>query len=142
MSRFNSDLQAITRCAKQFRTERMAAHGLKGFHTGYLSRICNNPGVSQDQLAKNMLVDKSTVARQAAVLEDNGFITRTPSTKDKRVLQLYPTEKALNLLPEIRKTVEAWDAIASDGLTADELETLTQLLYRVRLNAAKWMEEK
>ncbi len=142
MSRFNSDLQAITRCAKQFRTERMAKHGLKGFHTGYLSRICNNPGISQDQLAKNMLVDKSTVARQAAVLEDNGFITRMPSTRDKRVLQLFPTEKALSLLPEIRKTVEAWDAIASEGLTEEELMTLTQLLYKVRLNAAKWMEEK
>lgn len=142
MSRFNSDLQAITRCAKQFRTERMAKHGLKGFHTGYLSRICNNPGISQDQLAKNMLVDKSTVARQAAVLEDNGFISRTPSTKDKRVLQLYPTEKALALLPEIRKVVEEWDAIASASLTENELETLTQLLYKVRCSAAKWMEEK
>lgn len=142
MSRFNSDLQAITRCAKQFRTERMAKHGLKGFHTGYLSRICNNPGVSQDQLAKNMLVDKSTVARQAAVLEDSGFITRTPSSRDKRVLQLYPTEKALALLPEIRRTVNEWDAIATQGLTDAELETLTQLLYKVRLNAAKWMEER
>ena len=142
MSRFNSDLQAITRCARAFRTERMAQYGLKGFHTGYLSRICNNPGISQDQLAKNMLVDKSTVARQAAVLEDSGFITRTPSARDKRVLQLYPTEKALALLPEIRKTVNEWDAIASGGLTEEELETLTELLYKVRLNAAKWMEEK
>ena len=89
-----------------------------------------------------MLVDKSTVARQAAVLEDSGFITRTPSSRDKRVLQLYPTEKALALLPEIRRTVNEWDAIATQGLTDAELETLTQLLYKVRLNAAKWMEER
>jgi len=142
MSRFNSDLLAITRCARAFRSERMAKHGLKGFHTVYLSRICNNPGISQDQLAKNILVDKSTVTRQVAVLEESGFITRTPSARDKRVMQLYPTEKALALLPEIRKTVNEWDAIASGGLTEEELETLTELLYKVRLNAAKWMEEK
>lgn len=142
MSRFNSDLLAVTRCAREFRSEAMAPHGLKGFHTGYLTRICNNPGISQDQLAKNMLVDKSTVARQAAVLEEGGFITRTPSVKDKRVLQLYPTEKTLALLPQIRSVVAQWDAIASQGLTEEELETLTRLLNKVRSNAAKWMEEK
>ena len=142
MSRFNSDLLAITRCAREFRNEAMAPHGLKGFHTAYLSRICNTPGISQDQLAKNMLIDKSTVARQAAALEDGGFITRTPSTKDKRVLQLYPTEKTLALLPEVRSTVAKWDAIASQGLTEEELATLTQLLEKVRRNAAQWMEGK
>lgn len=141
MSQFNSNILAITRCARQFRGEAMAPYGLKSCHTGYLSRICSTPGISQDQLAKNMLVDKSNVARQAAALEESGFITRTPSAADKRVLQLYPTEKALALLPRIREVVDQWDGILSQGMTAEELETATRLLEKMRRNAAKWMEE-
>ena len=79
MSRSNSALMAIARCGRQYRDEAMAPFGLRGCHVGYLTRICANPGICQDQLAKQMLLNKSNVARQAAVLEEQGFITRVPS---------------------------------------------------------------
>lgn len=142
MSRFNSNILAINRCARQFRGEAMAPYGLKSCHISYLSRICTAPGISQDQLAKKMLIDKSNVARQAAALEESGYITRTLSDSDKRVLQLYPTDKALALLPQLRQIIDAWDSILSQGMTQDELETVTRLLEKMRQNAAQWMEER
>lgn len=142
MSRFNSSILAITRCARQFRGDAMAPYGLKSCHTGYLARICSEPGISQDQLAKKMLTDKSNVARQAAALEEAGFITRRPSSCDKRALELHPTEKALALLPQIRQIIDQWDDILSQGMTEEELDTVTRLLEKMRQNAAQWMEER
>lgn len=140
MSRSNSNILAIARCGRQFRDEAMVPLGLRGCHIGYLTRICAEPGISQDALAQNMLLNKSNIARQAAFLEENGFITRTPSPTDKRLLQLYPTEKALALLPEMRDTVSQWDSILFRDITDSELETVTQLLEKMRRNAAQWME--
>lgn len=142
MSRSNSALMAIARCGRQYRDEAMAPFGLRGCHVGYLTRICANPGVCQDQLAKQMLLNKSNVARQAAVLEEQGFITRVPSDTDKRMLLLYPTEKAQQLLPKLQEIIAGWDSIISRDMTQEELQTLTRLLGRMRSNAALWMEER
>lgn len=142
MSQSNSALMAIARCGRQYRDEAMAPFGLRGCHVGYLTRICANPGVCQDQLAKQMLLNKSNVARQAAALEEQGFITRVPSNADKRMLLLYPTEKAQLLLPKLQEIVAGWDSIISRDMTEEELQTLTRLLGKMRSNAAFWMEER
>ena len=142
MSQSNSALMAIARCGRQYRDEAMAPFGLRGCHVGYLTRICANPGVCQDQLAKQMLLNKSNVARQAAALEEQGFITRVPSDADKRMLLLYPTEKAQLLLPKLQEIVAGWDSIISRDMTEEELQTLTRLLGKMRNNAAFWMEER
>ena len=67
MLQLTNDLYAIVRCAIQFRGDFVAPMGLKSCHIGYLSRISHHPGISQDQLAQMMLINKSNVARQVAV---------------------------------------------------------------------------
>ncbi len=142
MSQFNSDMLAIIRCGDQFRNEQVAPLGLRACHIGYLSRICCHPGISQDRLAQMMFVNKSNVARQAAVLEEAGFITRTPSATDKRVMELNPTEKALEVLPRLREIVDQWDGLLTDGLTAEEIKTVSDIVAKLKDKAAQWMQEQ
>lgn len=138
----NYDILATARCSAQFRTERMARFGLKGFHISYILHICACPGISQDRLAQRIFLNKSNVARQAAWLEEEGFITRTPSSTDKRVMELYPTEKAEALLPEIRAILTEWEALLTADLTPQELETAGPLLDKMQRRAAQWMNER
>ena len=142
MSQLNNDLYAIIRCGIQFRGERTAPLGLKSCHISYLSRICCYPGISQDQLAQMMFINKSNVARQAAALEKGGFITRTPSASDKRVLQLHPTPKAQDLLPQLEQIVLQWDERIMAGLTEEEVQTVAGILARMKDNATAWVNEK
>ncbi len=130
----------INRCAHQYRSDMLAPSGLKGFHASYLIEICSKPGISQDHLAKRIASDKSNVARQAAVLEEGGFISRRPSVKDKRVMELYPTEKALLLLPSIVRGLSDWEQYLTEGLTPEEIETVTRILFAMREKSLKWME--
>lgn len=141
MAKLNSSILAIARCSAQFRSERMAEYGLKSCHISYLLNICANPGISQDKLAQRIYFNKSNVARQAAVLEDAGYITRTPSPTDKRVLELYPTEQALALLPHIRSILQDWNQILTADLTKEEAENVSRVLEKMREKAGDWMNE-
>lgn len=142
MSQIIRDMTEITRCGVQYRTDRLAPMGLKACHASYLTEICACPGISQDKLAKRIYINKSNVARQAAILEEEGFITRTPSAADKRVLELYPTEKTLSLLPQIRQILTCWEDCISHDLTDAEKEVISGLLAKMKGRAAAYMEER
>lgn len=140
MSEIIRDITEIARCGAQYRTDALAPLGLKGCHASYLSAICACPGISQDKLAQHICINKSNVARQAAILEEDGFITRQPSQADKRVLELYPTDKTLALMPQISAILLNWQQCLTGGLSEAEAELVTQILDRMRQKASAWME--
>ena len=140
MSQIIRDITEIARCGAQYRTEPLAPMGLKACHASYLTEICAHPGISQDKLAVRICINKSNVARQAAVLEEEGFITRTPSASDKRILELHPTQKTLDLLPSISPILSPWEACLTSDLTDEEKETVERILERMKEKASCWME--
>jgi DNA-binding MarR family transcriptional regulator len=140
MSQIIRNMTEITRCGVQYRTESLAPLELKACHASYLREICADPGISQDQLAARICINKSNIARQAAALEEGGFITRTPSAEDKRVMCLYPTEKTLALLPELNGILDAWEDCLTDGLSPEELAVAARVLERMKIKAAAWLE--
>lgn len=134
------NITAISRCAAAYRQEKLAPLGLKAVHASYLATLCRNPGITQEQLAKLVFVNKSNTARQVAVLEEAGFIRRSPSPEDKRAMLVYPTEKAFEVLPQIRQTFRDWEALVAEDLTQEERQLLTAMLFKMRTRAAAWME--
>ena len=142
MSQIIRNITEVARCGAQYRTDQLSPMGLKACHASYLTQICAEPGISQDGLARRICINKSNVARQAAVLEEEGFITRRPSASDKRVLELYPTEKALAVLPRIREVLDCWDSQVTADLTPEEKEQLAALLAKMKLRATGYMEER
>lgn len=140
MSQIIRDITEISRCGAQYRTEALAPMGLKACHASYLTEISAHPGISQDQLAARICINKSNVARQAAILEEDGFITRTPSPTDKRIMQLYPTQKTLDLLPSISPILGQWEACLTADISDEEKALLEKLLSRMKDKASCWME--
>ena len=130
MSQLTRNILEIARCGNQFSADTMCAMGLKTCHASYLLEICNHPGISQDQLANRICINKSNIARQAAASED------------KRVLQLYPTEKTLELLPQIRESLRGWEDYLTHGFTEEEVALLEGLLERAHQRAAQWVEAR
>lgn len=134
-------MNEITRCGMQYRTDNLEPFGLKSCHASYLLEICRNPGISQDMLARRICINKSNIARQIVVLEEGGFVERRSSQEDKRVMELYPTEKTLELLPELRKVLGSWSRYLTQDFTEEEIELLAKMLSSMRERAAQWMEE-
>ncbi len=141
MSQLVKDITEVTRCGAQYRTDQLAPMGLKACHASYLQEICADPGISQDKLAKRICINKSNVARQIAVLEEDGFVRRTTSATDKRIMELYPTEKTLELLPQIQKILSHWEFWLTQDLTEEEVSIVAEALVKMKAQAAKYMEE-
>lgn len=135
------NMAVISRCASQYRSQRLAPLGLKGNHAHYILLVCREPGLTQDQIAQRLYIDKSNVARQMAVLEEQGFIRRESCPGDKRVLQIYPTSRAKESLPQIRQTMQDWEQLVTQDLSDAEREQLADVLIKIRARATAWAEE-
>ena len=135
------DLTYIARCGALYRTQLLEPLGLTNQQAGSLFAICRHPGISQDQLARRVALSKSNITRQLTFLEEKGLVTRIPPPNDKRVLQLHPTEKALELLPQIREVYRSWRTHLLQDLSDEEQELLSQLLLKVKDRSAEWFEE-
>lgn len=142
MSQILRDLTQVSRSGVQYRADKLAPLGLKGCHASYLIAICNHPGISQDKLARRILINKSNVARQVANLEEDGFIRRVPSEADKRVVELYPTQKSLDLLPQLREILNQWEDFITQDLSAEERAQLSLILTKMKPRAALYMEDR
>ena len=141
MSQLTRDITQISRCSNQFRNDFLASIDLKSSHSSYLTQIIRSPGISQDKLAKLIYIDKSNVARQAAALEEGGFIKRCCCDKDKRIMRLYPTEKTLALLPEIDRIMLSWQEQLTQDLSEQEQQLLEAMLLKMRSRASAYMED-
>ena len=141
MSQIIRDITEIARCGAQYRSDRLAPMGLKACHASYLTEICDCPGISQEKLAGRICINKSNVARQAAALEEGGFIERRTCGKDKRVMRLYPTQKTLDLLPEIDRIMDSWQEMLTQDLSEDEQLLLERMLSQLLRRASSYMEE-
>lgn len=142
MSQIVRYLSEIARCGAQHRNDTLCSMGLKACHTSYLVQICENPGISQDRLARMICINKSNVARQVAYLEEEGFITRETCSSDKRVTELYPTQKAWDLLPSMYGMLQSWENLLTQDLTEDDKEVLCRLLGKMHPHAARYMDNR
>ena len=141
MPRIMRSMAAISRCANQYRTKELSALGLKGNQSIYLLQICRHPGLTQDQLARNLTMDKSAVARQLTCLEELGYVRRETTANDKRVLLVYHTQKAQDALPEIHRVLRAWEDLITADLSQESREALIGALETMHSRALRWAKE-
>ena len=132
----------IARCAALFRQEELTPLGLKSCHSSYIAAICACPGITQDQLARRIFINKSNVARQLVILEEDGYVERRPSTEDKRSIQVFPTQKAIDAMPEIIRIFRVWESFVAQDLSEDERKSLAAMLEKMKARSADWMEKR
>ena len=132
----------IARCAALYRQEELAALELKSCHASYLAAICDCPGITQDQLARRIFINKSNVARQLVILEEDGFVERRPSPGDKRAIQVFPTQKAKDALPQIEAMFRRWQSFVAQDLSEEERRCLTSMLAKMKDRSGEWMDKR
>ncbi|WP_181350199.1 MarR family winged helix-turn-helix transcriptional regulator [Thalassobacillus sp. CUG 92003] len=106
----------------------------------YLVRICENPGIIQEKVAEMIKVDRTTAARSIKKLEMNGFIEKKEDEHNKKIKKLFPTENGKKVFPFIKRENDYSNAVALEGLTEKEVDTIFDLLQRVRTNIEKEWE--
>lgn len=121
--------------------QRLREFGINHCQHPYIIQICRHPGISQEELARAICVNKSNVARQLAVLEADGLLTRTPDPEDRRVMQVFPTEKMEALLPCVREVMGDWNSCLLADFSEEDREKLIAMLEIITERAVKAAEE-
>ena len=142
MSKFMKMLNNISRSQAIYRHNKISAKDLQVGHYAYALAICRQPGRSQEELARELCVNKSSVARNLNYLEEKGYISRAPLPNDKRQFAVYPNEKLLSVLPEIRSASHEWMSLLSEGIPQNELDTFNSVLERMQVKARELIEKQ
>ena len=135
MPRIMKSLNNISRCQSIYRLDKIACPDLAACHHALVLTICRVPGWSQEELARDLCLNKSTVARTLNQLEERGYVMRTADKDDKRRLLVYPTEKMLAVYPTVRRVTTEWNDMLEKDISAEELAVFHSVLQRMELRA-------
>ena len=135
-------INMISRISTIYYDDRLKDTELGACHHSYIITICKNPGISQDKLAQKLFINRSNVTRQISYLEEKGYVERKQSPTDKRVLLVYPTDKANEVLPFVREIVKDWNSYITEGFSEDELDCLGDMLSRILARAKEYAKLK
>ena len=125
-----------------YKADRLREETFLPIHYNYVIPICRHPGMSQEQLARHVYLDKCNVTRHLSKLEENGYVERRSSDSDKRVTLVYPTGKLEALFPKIRQANQEWDSYILDGLSEDEIRHFEETLFKIVTRAKEYVNSK
>ncbi|MCD8787668.1 MarR family winged helix-turn-helix transcriptional regulator [Mammaliicoccus sciuri] len=109
----------------------------------YLVRICENPGIIQEQLVEMLKIDRATASRAIKNLEKHDFIIKKNEENNKKNKLLFPTEKGLEIYPFIIRENEHSNSVALKGFDKAEIAKLAKDLERVKNNISDdWLNVK
>ena len=132
----------ITRCSMMFIGDKLSEYGLAGHHHTYIRAICENPGISQEALARYNDINKSNVARNLTTLEESGYIRRETANYDKRVTLVYPTEKAFEVMSVINQIVNECNTYFLSALNPCEQDEFIRMIGKLELRASEYYNER
>ena len=116
-----------------------------GFNIGQLPVLYllrNGAQMSQKDLAKFAKIEQSSMAQMLARMERDGLIRRTPDPADGRSSLVSLTEAAVAKLPAARQALEEGRDRVLSGFSADEVQTLVQLMRRLNQNLDRMVAEE
>ncbi|MEG0899075.1 MAG: MarR family transcriptional regulator [Oscillospiraceae bacterium] len=138
MKSFMRYIMRIARQNAQYRCEMSKNTDFSGYECQYIMCVCHHPGMTQEQISTHLCIDKSNVTRRLATLEENGYITKKAMESDKRNLEVFPTEKAIKMLPYVRQINQNWEEYITADLSEEEKTILNIAIEKIRLRANEW----
>ena len=131
-------INIVSRCATIWRTDKLEGTELGDQHYSYILVVCRRPGISQDAISRRLFINKSNVTRSLSYLEEHGFVTRERDPEDRRQTRVYPTEKAIDILPRVREMIKGWNSYITEGFTEEEMEMYLSMTERLAERAAEY----
>jgi DNA-binding MarR family transcriptional regulator len=116
-------------------TRNMAHLEIKPPHLDIMINLYRREGISQQELARKLLVGRSNMSMLLPQLEKRGLIDRRADTRDKRVLRLHLTEEgraiteqAMQIQTALIDTVMATSSEERCLMVADHMEKIIEVL--------------
>lgn len=112
-------------------TRSLAALDLKIGQLDVMMNIYRNPGRSQHDVARKLLIGRSNVTMLLPQLEAQGLIRREGDQKDKRVIRLFLTERGEERLMEALEVYTALIDRVMAQSTPEQCDAMGEQMRRI-----------
>ena len=109
---------------------RLREHGVSISMWGFLRLLWEKDGLSLKECSQELSLSQPTTVSAMNNLERRGLIRRVSNADDRRVTNIFLTDKGRNLRREIIHYADETNAAAESGLSNEEVDTLKSLLLR------------
>jgi DNA-binding MarR family transcriptional regulator len=99
--------------------------------------LSHKHGVTQDDLAGMLHIDKGTIARAIQKLEDKELVQRVQDPVNRRRYRLSLTKKGEGIIPEILSVEKEWEDIIFKGFSDEERSQLVKGVKELAKNSLK-----
>lgn len=113
----------------------LTSYGLNGSQYFYILRICDQPGLTQDELMRTSHIHPSNITRAMTALEKAGYIRKEGSTTDKRSYLLFPTERGKEIYDRLIQIQKETEAALLEVLNPEERALVESLEEKLALRA-------
>lgn len=132
---------SIYRCTQVYLDKKLAKFNLTIGTYPYLLVLNKNGGISQNEISRELSVDKAMSARTIKKLIELGYIRKEENKGDIRAYKLYITDKAENIIPELIEILNEWTNILVQGNDKEKIETSLEFLESVLENGKKYKRD-
>ncbi|WP_158966293.1 MarR family winged helix-turn-helix transcriptional regulator [Chachezhania sediminis] len=132
--------QHVARLRNRLYDRGVEGHGLTSAQVYAINHLFRQDGRSQVELAG--LLGIGTVALSGLVdrMEGAGWVARQPDPKDRRTKRIWLTDAARAKRPALEKAARAVNDTSLAGFSPEEVETLLDMLRRVRTNLTEALD--
>ncbi|MCV6967488.1 MarR family transcriptional regulator [Mycobacterium intermedium] len=109
----------------------VSGHGVSTAQIGVLRQLLNYPGLSGAELARRLLISPQGVQLAITALERRGLVERRQDPQHKRILRTYLTDEGRSVVTTVISDAVAAHEKVFGVLSAEEQQTLRDLLGRV-----------
>jgi|TARA_B100000959_G_scaffold126590_1_gene132938 DNA-binding MarR family transcriptional regulator len=116
------------RTMKKALDAKLSEYGLTTSQLTVLNALAKEDGLSLSVVGKRVYLDKPAITGLADRLEKDNFVERRRTSTDRRVIQLFLTDKGSNLLQELDEIATKVDQQLVSVLAPEELTEFRNLL--------------
>jgi len=130
-------LNHVSRLMRRSFDERARTLGVTRPQWQVLGILRRNAGINQGGLAEILEVEPITAGRMIDRMQDADLVERHPDPADRRAWRLYLTSRGEKLLDQLRPYAEETIALALEGLSESDRQSMLANLTTMRSNLTR-----
>ncbi len=120
---------------------KLSDFNLTGAQFCVLTKLFEEQGLTQTQLAHRLYIESPTLVRTLDRLEEAGLIERRRVPEDRRAFHIFLTKKGKGMKDVLMEKGGEVHEIAISGMTSEEVGKLKDLLFTLWHNLERGAEE-
>jgi DNA-binding MarR family transcriptional regulator len=101
----------------------------------FLVNIGDKEGISQEEIANSLAIDKAAIARSVKNMENKGYLRTERSTVDKRAKELFLTDSGDELYQFMQCLHQEWIDYVMGDLDPDEIKAFIEIIDHISKQA-------